>query len=250
MEKIEEKSTPVEDKVGNTENNIINNESNEKESSAYDVSHLNKEFNTSTVISKHPLDSKKKKELPLTFGQVNRNNYQQLKQLNNMTLPVRYLDGFYLRIAHNMRFARFAYFNDIIVGSISWKYDSYNNEKSIYLMTISVLDEYRRYGIGSKLLKEVIKIHQNVKELTYINLHVQVCNEVALGFYQKHNFEKVKLIENYYTGVEINPKDAYYLRYKIHQEENIENEDKNKNTKETKDEVSQVNSSKEQNSKE
>ena len=86
-------------------------------------------------------------------------------------------------------------------------------------MTISVLDEYRRYGIGSKLLEEMIKIHEKTKELTYITLHVQTSNEVALRFYEKHKFERVKLLENYYTGNEINPKDAYYLRYRIHKTE-------------------------------
>ena len=62
----------------------------------------------------------------------------------------------------------------------------------------------------------MIRIHENVKEITYINLHVQSSNEVALKFYEKHEFEKVKMIENYYTGVELNPKDAYYLKYDLH----------------------------------
>lgn len=183
-----------------------------------DLSHINVEYNTSTIISSTVLDKKKHTDIPITFGPINRNNFNQLKQLNNMTLPVRYLDGFYLRIVHNLRFGRFAYFNDIIVGSISWKYDDCEGVKSVYLMTISVLDEYRRYGIGSKLLKEVIRIHKNVKELSCINLHVQISNKVALKFYERHNFESVKLLENYYTGVEVNPKDAYYLRYNLHEE--------------------------------
>ena len=136
-----------------------------------------------------------------------------------MTLPVRYMDGFYFRIMHGLRYGRFAYYNDLIVGAISWKYDNCKGEKNIYLMTISVLDEYRRYGIGSKLLEEMIKIHEKTKELTYITLHVQTSNEVALRFYEKHKLERVKLLENYYTGNEINPKYSYYLRYKIHKTE-------------------------------
>jgi ribosomal protein S18 acetylase RimI-like enzyme len=199
---------------------VIEDVINKEEKPKHDTSHINKEYNTSTIISKTVLDFKKQKEIPITFGPINRNNYNQLKQLNNMTLPVRYLDGFYLRIIHNLRFGRFAYFNDIIVGSISWKYDDCDGVKSVYLMTISVLDEYRRYGIGSKLLKEVIRIHKNVKELACINLHVQISNKVALKFYERHNFESVKLLENYYTGVEVNPKDAYYLRFNLHEENN------------------------------
>jgi ribosomal protein S18 acetylase RimI-like enzyme len=86
-------------------------------------------------------------------------------------------------------------------------------------MTISVLDEYRRYGIGSLLLNEMIRIHRDVKEISYVNLHVQISNEVALRFYDKNKFERVKLIENYYTGVEVFPKDAYYLKYNLHTSE-------------------------------
>lgn len=161
-------------------------------------------------------DLKKSTTLKVTFGPINRNNFEQLRQLNNMTLPVRYGNGFYWRICHNLRFGRFAYFNDIIVGAISWKYDVCEGVKSIYLMTISVLDEYRRYGIGSMLLQEMIRIHQNVKEISYINLHVQTSNRVALKFYERHNFEQVKMIENYYTGIELDIKDAYYLKFDLH----------------------------------
>lgn len=177
---------------------------------------LDKDYNTSKLPINPNIDNKKSKSLDITFGPINRNNYNNLKQLNNMTLPVRYQDGFYIRIYHGVRFGRFAYYNDIIVGAISWKYDTYDGVNSIYLMTISVLDEYRRYNIGSKLLQEMIRIHRDVKEVAYVNLHVQISNTVALKFYEKNNFEKVKLVENYYTGTEINPKDAYYLKFNLH----------------------------------
>ena len=49
------------------------------------------------------------KELKVVFGDINKNNYQQLKQLNNLSLPVRYQPGFYLRIVGKLRYGRFAY---------------------------------------------------------------------------------------------------------------------------------------------
>ena len=67
--------------------------------------------------------STEKKEIKVVFGDVNKNNYNQLKQLNNLYLPVRYSDGFYYRIIRKMRYGRFAYYIDIIVGAITWKYD-------------------------------------------------------------------------------------------------------------------------------
>lgn len=213
MEKTEDNTNSTKIEEVTTNNEV-------KSEEKINDNHINKDFNTSKIQLSSNADVKKKVTLKVTFGAINRNNYNQLKQLNNMTLPVRYLNGFYYRIIHNMRLGRFAYYNDIIVGAITWKYDKYlddekNEQRNVYLMTISVLDEYRRYGIGSKLLEEIIRIHKNLKEVTYITLHVQISNLVALKFYEKHGFEKFKFLENYYTGAEVNPKDAYYLRYKI-----------------------------------
>ena len=53
-----------------------------------------------------------------------------------------------------------------------------------------------------------------MKEISYINLHVQESNQIARKFYLNAGFEEVKKIENYYTDVE--PRGAYYLRYKLH----------------------------------
>ena len=160
-----------------------------------------------------------KKEIKLVFGEITKNNYNQLKQLNNFSLPVRYSDDFYYRIVNKLRFGRFAYLNDVIVGAITWKYDhcEQTKEKNIYIMTINVLENHKRKGIGRQLLKELINLHNNMKEIHYINLHVQESNEIAKKFYLNNGFEEVKKIDNYYTDIE--PKGAYYLRYKLHEPE-------------------------------
>ena len=106
------------------------------------------------------------KELKVVFGDINKNNYNQLKQINNLSLPVRYGDGFYYRIIHHYRYGRFAYYNDIIVGAITWKYDHCENtkEKNVYIMTINVLEPYQRCKIGTQLLEELIKLHKDFKK--------------------------------------------------------------------------------------
>ena len=89
------------------------------------------------------------KTIKVEFGDINKNNYEQLKQLNNLSLPVRYMSGFYARIVGKLRFGKFAYYNDIIVGAITWKYDICHGERSIYIMTITVLEDYKRNHIGN-----------------------------------------------------------------------------------------------------
>ena len=154
------------------------------------------------------------KELKVVFGDITKNNYNQLKQLNNLSLPVRYQTGFYYRIVNHLRFGRFAYLNDIIVGAITWKYDKCGNENNVYIMTINVLENYKRHKIGTQLLQELIRLHKNMKEISYINLHVHIQNDIAKKFYEKNGFEVVKILDNYYT--DIVPKGAYYLRFKLH----------------------------------
>ncbi len=151
-----------------------------------------------------------KKEIKVSFGDINKNNYEHIRQLNNLSLPVRYSNGFYARIVAKMRFGKFAYLNDVIVGAITWKYDIFEGQRNIYIMTINVLEDYKRLNIGSQLLQELINIHKNTMQIKYINLHVQISNQAALRFYLKNDFENVKTIEDYYTDVE--PKDAYYLK--------------------------------------
>ena len=131
-----------------------------------------------------------KREIKVVFGDITKNNYNQLKQLNNLSLPVRYSDDFYYRIINHSRYGRFAYLNDVIVGAITWKYDHCENskERNIYLMTINVLEPFQRCKIGTQLLQELINLHKDMKEINYINLHVQESNQIARKFYLNAGF--------------------------------------------------------------
>lgn len=154
-----------------------------------------------------------KRIIKVVFGDINKNNFEQMRQLNNLSLPVRYQNGFYARILGKLRHGRFAYYNDIIVGAISWKYDLIENERAVYIMTVTVFEEYKRFGIGSQLLNELIDIHKKMKEIQFIYLHVQINNDLALSFYTKNDFKIIKTIENYYTDIE--PKDAFLVKLKL-----------------------------------
>ena len=71
--------------------------------------------------------------------------------------------------------------------------------RCLYIMTIGVLDEYRRMNIGSKLLNEIINEALTDNLCVGVYLDVVYYNKVAIKFYEKNNFKKVSYIKNYYN---------------------------------------------------
>ena len=65
-------------------------------------------------------------------------------------------------------------------------------------MTIGVLDGCRQMNIGSNIIDNIFKIALK-NDLCYaIYLDVICYNKVAIKFYEKNNFKKVKEIKDYY----------------------------------------------------
>lgn len=69
-----------------------------------------------------------------------------------------YSEDFYRRLINLTRYSKLAYLKDVLIGAISCKEDTQaDGTKAIYIMTITVLKPYRRYGIGSQLLTQAIE---------------------------------------------------------------------------------------------
>ena len=102
----------------------------------------------------------------------------------------------------------------MLVGAISCKEDILEDgSKQCYIMTITVLKPYRRYGIATKLLEQAIEDCMVARDVASMVLHVQSNNERALEFYKKNGFEVAEYLENYYTDLE--PSDCYFLKKTI-----------------------------------
>ena len=72
------------------------------------------------------------------------------------------------------------------------------NYNCVYIMTIGVLDGCRQMNIGSNIIDNIFKIALK-NDLCYaIYLDVICYNKVAIKFYEKNNFKKVKEIKDYY----------------------------------------------------
>ena len=88
-------------------------------------------------------------KVDLKFGELTDKNVEQFRILNYLTLPVVYSEDFYHRLTSYQRYSKLGYLKDVLVGAISCKEEVKDDQLVVYIMTITVLKPYRRYGIGS-----------------------------------------------------------------------------------------------------
>uniref|UniRef100_A0A7S3FXW6 N-acetyltransferase domain-containing protein n=1 Tax=Strombidium rassoulzadegani TaxID=1082188 RepID=A0A7S3FXW6_9SPIT len=146
---------------------------------------------------------RKIKSLPIQFGKLTNQNVEQFRILNYLTLPVIYSDDFYERLTNYRRYSILGYYKDLLVGAISCRYedDEETGGRVVYIMTITVLKAYRRYGIGTQLLKRAM-IDCKAADVKRIYLHVLCSNESAIEFYKSANFTIKEKLLDYYTDLD------------------------------------------------
>ena len=111
--------------------------------------------------------------LDVKFGDLTPKNFEQLRVVTYLTLPVIYSENFYDLLKSMQRYSKLAYVKDVLVGAISCKEDIKNDgSKECYIMTITVLKPYRRYGVASALLKQAIQECMVERQVSRMVLHV------------------------------------------------------------------------------
>lgn len=75
---------------------------------------------------------------------------------------------------------------------------------------IAVLPEYRRQGIATALLKEMLAFSKT-QGCERAELEVNVCNEPAIGAYRKSGFEVAGTRFNFYRKTRYPSRDAYTM---------------------------------------
>jgi len=137
------------------------------------------------------------------YGEVIDKNIEQLLTINKSILPVQYSEAFYKGVLERGRkFAYFAYFNDVVVGAVSCRMENVKDEIKLYVLTLGVLEPYRRLGIGLKLLEKVLDIAKRNPQVVSVYLHVHVVNQNAIHFYLKHDFKEMERIQDYYSKID------------------------------------------------
>ncbi|KAM7536008.1 hypothetical protein Aperf_G00000095169 [Anoplocephala perfoliata] len=159
---------------------------------------------------------KKANDVRLELGELTVHNVNQLRVINRTVFPVNYTDKFYIDLLKQPQLCRLAYFNDIVVGAVCYRFEKVegsDNLKKCYIMTLGCLAPYRRYGVGSLLLRHVLRKCAKNKQVKTVYLHVHIENDDAVKFYEKFGFQITSKIENYYHR--LSPQDAYILEKQL-----------------------------------
>jgi len=97
-----------------------------------------------------------------------------------------------------------------IIGYLLGSYEF--EDKNIHVMSIGVLDRYRKQGLGGQLLSFIGTIAGS-KGCDTITLFVHVGNTVATTFYKKNGFIINELMKGYYEGclTDVDSYDGYKM---------------------------------------
>ena len=71
-------------------------------------------------------------------------------------------------------------------------------DDKIHILNIAVDKEKRRKGIGKRILQDMLEYGASNKKRSAI-LEVRRRNRLAISFYEKHHFKKIKIKKGYYS---------------------------------------------------
>lgn len=134
---------------------------------------------------------------------------QRVMYINTLCLPENYSEFFYVDL-HEKYPNTFivATIEDEIVGYIMCRMETgfsefgkWNITKKGHVVSIAVLPEYRKRGIGTSLILQAMKEMRNYG-MRECYLEVRVSNQIAKNLYGKIGFKEVKTIQGYYRDRE------------------------------------------------
>eukprot|EP00249_Psilotum_nudum_P004261 c17801_g1_i1 orf=427-951(-) len=149
----------------------------------------------------------------VTIVNLREDNVVQLKKLSAVLFPITYQEKYYARALASGGFSKLACYGNNFVGCIACRIERTFGGKRLCIMTLGILAPYRRLGIGSKLMENVLDLCARTPEILEVYLHVQTNNEEALEFYKKFGFEVIEIMQNYYKRID--PPDCFLLSKSI-----------------------------------
>lgn len=148
---------------------------------------------------------------------LNPGDIDELKQLHSKWFPVEYPNSWYNDITTNTdRYITIAAIKHgsiigLIVTEVRESKSCSPDEIALldrvqlkdstltYIMTLGVRQEYRRQGIATILVKEVLSRLKTARDVKGVYLHVLASNKQAIKFYESLGFNCCEFIPHYYT---------------------------------------------------
>ena len=108
---------------------------------------------------------------------INENNIHFLKILHLENFDLNYNENFYEKIVSKSAAGGYlAKYENRYVGEITFTYKATDERFILYIYTLSVIKDFRRLGIGSKLMDKIINEFDYAEK---IKLHTEVTNFAA-----------------------------------------------------------------------
>ncbi|QIW23092.1 ribosomal-protein-alanine N-acetyltransferase [Sulfolobus sp. S-194] len=159
-------------------------------------------------------EAKKGKEYRIRNARLT--DVDQIIKINRLALPENYPYYFFVEHLKEYEAAFFvAESDDEVVGyimpRIEWGFSNLKQLPTLvkkgHVVSIAVLEQYRRLGIGTALLQASMKAMKEVYNAEEVYLEVRVSNLPAINLYRKLGFKEVKVLRHYYADGE----DAYLM---------------------------------------
>merc|ERR1712188_220626 len=69
-----------------------------------------------------------------------------------------------------------------------------------YVMAVTVAPEFRRRGLGRKLMNSLEATSEHVFDAYFVDLFVRVSNALAIGMYEAFGYSVYRRVLGYYSG--------------------------------------------------
>ncbi|MDW8084222.1 MAG: ribosomal protein S18-alanine N-acetyltransferase [Candidatus Caldarchaeum sp.] len=155
----------------------------------------------------------------IIFRTVKQTDILEVMNVNRICLPENYTYGFFEELAKQYPKAFWiAESNNKIVGYIMCrverifsKFDFLKIRRAGHIVSVAVLPQHRRKGVGEELVRRAVQALANEYGCEEAYLEVRVSNEPAVSLYRKVGFVVREIQRRYYADGE----DAYVMVLKL-----------------------------------
>ncbi|CAL9230572.1 unnamed protein product [Arabidopsis halleri] len=157
----------------------------------------------------------------ICFRPINPSDLERLEQIHRDIFPIRYESEFFQNVVNGGDIVSWAAIDrsrpdghsEELIGFVTAKivlakeseisdlirYDSSKGEETlVYILTLGVVETYRKRGIAKSLINEVVKYTSGIPVCRGVYLHVIAHNNPAIRLYKRMSFRCVRRLHGFY----------------------------------------------------